>query len=314
MTTSLSLQNFLEQGKKKEFWETKPVFFLKTSDSFELTSLFLWKFLSSQAWHQPARIEACNLHLLQAPSFIFPPPVYIFSQAPEKNFPSSIFYSLIIISSEAAFAKQLPSRHLQVDCSFPATLPLAKELALALGYQPSPEKDKLLASLFPTWKKVDDVYRYVLYTSNTSHRYCPDIFHYCQGEELSPALFELSKAFFSKTASRFFELHASFTTHYPPLFFVSYWGDQWWRAFHYISAMREGKAEAAKIAGQRLPFSFLKEGWKKYSPEHFKTLLYLLCHVDYRFKQGYSNLWIDVLYQHHFSGLSMCHSPYKTRV
>jgi hypothetical protein len=113
-------------------------------------------------------------------------------------------------------------------------------------------------------------------------------------------LSQLSQTFFKRDPI-FFKNWQNLSNEYPPIFWLAFWSDQWWRAFHVVTFAFQKNIVLAKKMGFKLPYSFITKEWQTYQPEYFQTLLAKLYTVDYSIKQGHSFCFFDLLYAQHFT-------------
>lgn len=116
------------------------------------------------------------------------------------------------------------------------------------------------------------------------------------------SLFKLSQAFFEKKEQAFFRLWATLYTCYTPQFWIAFWSEQMWRAGAYTALMRAHNVADAKSIGYRLPFAFLQHGWKSINTDELKKAHTLLCDLEYDFKNGGNEHYLDLLYLKYFTG------------
>ncbi len=116
---------------------------------------------------------------------------------------------------------------------------------------------------------------------------------------INAELSNLSQAFFKRDTS-FFKTWSSLSDEYPPVFWLAFWGDQWWRAFHVITLAQQKNIILAKKMGFKLPYSFINKDWQNYKAEYFRNLLAQLYTIDYNIKRGHSFCFFDFLYAQHF--------------
>jgi hypothetical protein len=116
---------------------------------------------------------------------------------------------------------------------------------------------------------------------------------------LNAELSSLSQAFFKRDRS-FFTTWSHLSAEYPPVFWLAFWQDQWWRAFHLITFANKKNIVLAKKMGFKLPYSFVTREWQQYSATYFQKLLAQLYAIDYNIKRGHSFCFFDFLYAQHF--------------
>lgn len=115
------------------------------------------------------------------------------------------------------------------------------------------------------------------------------------------SLFTLSTYFFAKKPKPFFELLAHLNTQYSEVFWVSYWSENIWRAYHYIVLTKEKQFGEAKKIGNRLPFTFLQRDWKLHSSKHLRIAHWQLYEIDFALKNGASSGMLDLFYSKFFN-------------
>lgn len=108
------------------------------------------------------------------------------------------------------------------------------------------------------------------------------------------SLFTLSTLFFSKDIVSFLMLWGSFKKTYSVHFWISYWSDQLFRAYHYIYAKRSQDVFHAKKFAYRLPFSFIQRDWKHYNPIQLSKFHQKLYELDFNIKQGIDEQFLDL--------------------
>ncbi len=116
------------------------------------------------------------------------------------------------------------------------------------------------------------------------------------------SLFKVSEYFLSGKSKEFFRLWSQVGPKYPQLFWVSYWSDITWRAYHYSKAMRRHDSMTAKRMSFKLPFSFIKSEWKRVDPERLKWAHQFIYNLDYKLKNGSGNYGLELLYAKFFLG------------
>ncbi len=110
------------------------------------------------------------------------------------------------------------------------------------------------------------------------------------------SLFSLSQALFDRKASSFFRLWKQLAHRYAAPFWITFWSEQMWRAYHYILYQKKGKQLDAKKMGYRLPFSFLNRAWRNYTLEELKSYHHFLYDMDHHVKNGGSTHILDLFY------------------
>lgn len=110
------------------------------------------------------------------------------------------------------------------------------------------------------------------------------------------SLFALSQALFERQSRQFFMQWQRVSLLYSPQFWISFWSEQFWRAYCYVQLQQQGQKEEAKKIGYRLPFSFLNNGWRTYGTTELQRAHALLYDIDYHIKQGGDEHSLELLY------------------
>jgi len=101
------------------------------------------------------------------------------------------------------------------------------------------------------------------------------------------SLFQVSELFFAKKNLQFVEYWNSIYDQYSEMFWVSFWSDQLFKAYFFISQMQKNKI-VAKNETYGLPFSFLKVDWKKHNLAELQACHQKIYHIDNSLKNGAS--------------------------
>lgn len=110
------------------------------------------------------------------------------------------------------------------------------------------------------------------------------------------SLFDLATHFFKRDTKAFYELWKKVQPLYPDVFWISYWSDVAWRAYHATSFMKAGNYNSARKYAYRLPFAYLQYQWKTVEPAELKVLLEELYKADYAFKRGALEIPFELLW------------------
>ena len=100
------------------------------------------------------------------------------------------------------------------------------------------------------------------------------------------SLFDLSKYFFARNPEQFFRVWHKLSSMYGDIFWISYWSDILWRAYHFSRLSTLGYHADAKKIGVRLPFSFMQGGWRQVSLSELKHGLNYMYALDLDLKNG----------------------------
>lgn len=107
------------------------------------------------------------------------------------------------------------------------------------------------------------------------------------------SLFELSKHFLFRDSKAFYKSWALVQTAYSEQFWIAFFSEQLFRAYWFIIYQKSGDFKLSKQIGFRLPFDFMKTGWRYIDPNLLKSTHHFLYQVDYQLKNGGSELWLE---------------------
>ncbi len=119
--------------------------------------------------------------------------------------------------------------------------------------------------------------------------------------EPQTSLHALSRAFFEGKGREFFGLWSQVQGNYSTMFWLTFFSEQLWQAYHAVHLQRAGKFHDAKRVGYRLPFSFFKTTWRKVQPDALVREHALLYEGDFAIKQGRTFPVLDYFFAQHFS-------------
>ena len=108
------------------------------------------------------------------------------------------------------------------------------------------------------------------------------------------SLFFLSRYFFAKEAKNFFTLWFFLCKRYSPLFWITFWSDQMWYAFHYAYFRQREDLKQAKMVSFRLPFSFLQKDWSNYVSKELIVAHQFISSIDFHLKNGGHSFSLDL--------------------
>ena len=108
------------------------------------------------------------------------------------------------------------------------------------------------------------------------------------------SLFQLSKYLLFRDSAPFYILWAEIVYLYSPQFWISFWSEQLFRAYYFILYQKQNDFRLSKQIGLRLPFEFIKSGWRYLDINLLKEAHHLLYQIDYNLKNGGSDLGLDL--------------------
>ena len=118
----------------------------------------------------------------------------------------------------------------------------------------------------------------------------------------APALSALSEAFFAKNSQRFFSLWSTLEKDYPDIFWIMFWSEHVWRAYHVLQFLHDKNFVQAKRMSFRLPYSFINKDWQKNSLPELACAYQNLYSIDFALKKGSNFTALDLFYVNYFNG------------
>jgi len=116
-----------------------------------------------------------------------------------------------------------------------------------------------------------------------------------------PTLTQLSEQFFAKNSQGFFSTWSKIESDYPPVFWVIFWSEQIWKAYHVIKFLNEKNFVGAKKMSYRLPYAFINRDWQKYTLPDLANAYDNLYSIDFALKRGSNFYSLDLFYSNHFA-------------
>jgi hypothetical protein len=200
-----------------------------------------------------------------------------------------------IISPASVLAIILPERCTQADASAVQQL---------LGIVLPPAKEAVVHEIMRQHERltIDDVAMLIRYVSLTGVRDLPNArARLSELYQSDSSLFDLSSLFFAGKKKEFFSVWDQLYGNYPPVFWVSFWSDLVWRAYHFIMYQQNSKSAEAKKIGSRLPFNFVQQQWKTTNPERLLQAFHFLYEVDLRLKKSSEFCGLDLFFTRYFA-------------
>lgn len=118
----------------------------------------------------------------------------------------------------------------------------------------------------------------------------------------APSLSTLPELFFSKNIQAFFSAWSIVKNDYSDIFWVTFWADQIWKAYHVIGYLKNKDFVGAKRMSYRLPYTFVNRDWKKTNAASLVQAYKFLYQVDYASKNGSTFSSLDLFYMNYFMG------------
>jgi len=115
------------------------------------------------------------------------------------------------------------------------------------------------------------------------------------------SLQSLSGSLFAKNSKKFFSLWQQLGPDYPPQFWISFWSEQFWRAFYFMQYSHNKQFIEAKRISFRLPYSFINGDWRRLKADQLRDAHKLLYAVDCSLKNGGNERSLELVYTNFFS-------------
>jgi hypothetical protein len=80
---------------------------------------------------------------------------------------------------------------------------------------------------------------------------------------------------------------------YPLQFWIVFWSEQVFRAYHFIGYKKSKQLLHAKKIAYRLPYSFIQKDWMNLSLDSLQQIHHMMYELDFRYKNGASELYLD---------------------
>ncbi len=199
---------------------------------------------------------------------------------------------------------QPSSNMLIIDCNTAFSPQLAKTFLLLKGHQFQKTKFDILVQQVKelTPFSLDALCMQVSYFSLIGLKSIHDDVYYLKGlSGSSVQLSSLVEAFFEKNDKRFFELWSYVKADYSEPFWIVFWADTLWRAYHVCYYMHIKQYREAKQMSYRLPFSFINRLWKNISCYKLKEAYQAIYRYDYLFKKGLAKGLVEQFFFSYFS-------------
>lgn len=118
--------------------------------------------------------------------------------------------------------------------------------------------------------------------------------------EPETSLFTLSQHFFARAPQKFFATWKGISSHYGEQFWIAFWSEQLWRAYHVVDYLQQSRFVEAKGVSYRLPFSLMQQDWKKLTLTELQQAHAFLYGIDTALKNGGNTVSLDLFYSKFF--------------
>lgn len=201
---------------------------------------------------------------------------------------------VLVLDKECPMLKalQLPMLQIPTTCTYDT----AKQVVRYLPVRSSMQIAQFLQNMY-TYKKQYTLQELLLlygYSQVVGRQ--QKIFFETWVHRLVPSdssLFELSDLLLAKKKQPFMKLWQRMYSQYSEIFWVVFWLEQCYKAYFYIYFSESKQVSYAKGIGHRLPFAFLRDGWRRQNKYELARAQQNLYAIDSAVKTGSS---LDLVY------------------
>lgn len=140
--------------------------------------------------------------------------------------------------------------------------------------------------------------RYIALIGNQYQAFFDNWLDMCIVPETS--LFTLSQHFFARAPQKFFATWKSIAPHYGEQFWITFWSEQLWRAYHVVDYLQQSRFVEAKSISYRLPFSLMQGDWRKLTLSELQQAHAFMYTIDLSLKNGGDAGVLDLFYSKFF--------------
>ncbi len=116
------------------------------------------------------------------------------------------------------------------------------------------------------------------------------------------SLFAFTDLLWQRKIAAFYAYWAEIRGLYAPQFWLSFWSDQFFRAYAYSYCMkRKETALAQQVAARKLSFIYIKSTWQSVPLDLLITVHEMIYRIDYSSKSGGTTDMIEYIYQRWFT-------------
>jgi len=215
-----------------------------------------------------------------------------------------LFESKSLQSSSGSVAKELVAKSLIVDLPDSVDKALFTQMAGWFDLVITPGIERFIGELFKRCDTLAFEQACMLMHYVPLGVYEPLFFEQWLEVIITPAqsMFNLSQHLFQKNGDKFFLQWKAMADTYSAPFWVSFWSEQLWRASMLVFLNRQKKYTDARKIAFRLPFSFINRDWQGYSFHELAAAHDFMYRLDWRLKNGGSDLGLDLFYARFLSG------------
>ncbi|MFH1831939.1 MAG: hypothetical protein ABH827_04010 [bacterium] len=327
----MNLNEFLKEAKEQSFWATKKTFCFQGESYPYMFFFLLFRYLErknilSCSIKKIAHISSdydqlcmyLNQCILGQYSFYWLGDISEAKAAAQKKIIDLLINyqgpntALFFLSSETKLVsgrKLENNQFTRIDIKTTVTFLEFKSIAVFFGYNFSSEKYELVKRFFAQSKELqlDFVCFLCEYLELINVKFADEFFIYLSaGISAEPSLFQLSEYFFGSKPQQFFKLWALIKDSYSDMFWLAFWSEQFWQAYHVTKCLYDKDFVQARRVGYRLPHSYIDRDYKRVNVNYLTSLHQFLYDIDFAFKKGttFSGA-LDLMYCKHFLTMSI---------
>jgi len=207
------------------------------------------------------------------------------------------------ISDDAKDAKSGKTKDQPITLENSIDLALFETLCNFFGFSFDKKKLDLIKKVFQLngFLALDTAYMLMNYMELVNAKFIDEFTPYILNlMGTQPSLSQLSESFFAKNSQSFFSIWSKIENDYPPVFWVIFWSEQIWKAYHVIKFLHEKNFINAKKMSYRLPYAFINRDWQKYTLPDLASAYDNLYSIDFAIKRGSNFYSLDLFYSNHF--------------
>lgn len=315
----ISFKNFLQSAVEEDFWKSSKIFCFKGSDFCSIFFSKLFEFLerNQKLPYSKRSLLAENLkneyHSYLEQSILGNYSFYWLGNLSEQakntkllnylsNYDGLHIISFFIPNDFKNF--KLPKNALQIEIDSNINIDEAKKIIALFSPKMPDKKIAMLSKIFNGRNDIDidSVCMLVNYFElininalDSSFAYIAKIFG------MQPVLSQLSNAFWTKNTKDFFYIWQKIESSYPEVFWVIFWSEQVWKAYHTILFLNQKNFVKAKQISYGLPFSFINKDFKNFRLVDLTYLYESLYDIDFAIKKGSEFYSLDLFYLNYFN-------------
>lgn len=315
----INFKNFIQNATKEEFWKSSKIFCFKGSDFCSLFFNKLFDLLESgqKLPYSKKNLFSDNLkndyHSYLEQSILGNYSFYWLGNLSEQSKNTKLLNYISNYNGLHAIAFFIPNDFknlklsqdvVQIEIDSNMHIDDAKKIIALFSPKVPDKKIAMLCKVFNGKNDIDidSVCMLINYFDlininalDDSYSYISKIFG------IQPVLSQLSNAFWAKSTKDFFSIWQKIESSYPEVFWVIFWSEQIWKAYHVILFLNQKNFVKAKQISYGLPFSFINKDFKNFKLTDLACLYENLYDIDFAIKKGSTFYSLDLFYLNYFN-------------